>query len=227
MAGPTMGEIGYDAAHLLGALVLLTGFALLYQRRLTALINVFAAQSLLLAAAAAWQAHVQASPHLYLTALIALSIKAVAIPFALHRIMERLDIRKAVDPALGIGATMVAGVSLVVLSIMVVLPITEGAAALTREDLALALSVVLIGLLMMISRRNAIGQVIGFMSLENGLILAAVGVRGMPLVVEMSVAFSVMVAFIVFGVFFFQIRERFDTLDTHHLDRVRGGERGE
>ena len=123
-----------------------------------------------------------------------------------------------------LGIPLVASVllGLVALSILLVLPVTHGAIALTRDDLALALSVVLLGLLMMITRRNAVTQVVGFMSLENGLILAAVGVRGMPLVVEMSVAFSVLVAFIIFGIFFFQIRERFDTLDLQYLETFRG-----
>ncbi len=102
---------------------------------------------------------------------------------------------------------------------------TAAAAPLAREDLAFALSVVLLGLLMMVTRRNAISQVIGFMSLENGLILAATGAKGMPLVVEISVAFSVLIAFIVIGIFLFRIRERFDTVDVQELDRVRGGRR--
>ena len=93
--------------------------------------------------------------------------------------------------------------------------------ALTRESLAAALSIVLLGLLMMITRRNAVSQVVGFMSLENGLILAAIGVVGMPLVVEMSVAFSVMVAFIIFGIFFFHIREQFDSLDIRHMEKLK------
>ncbi|HYE50256.1 MAG TPA: hydrogenase-4 component E [Azospirillaceae bacterium] len=221
-----MGEIGYDTAHLLGALVLLTSFALLSQRRLSALISAFALQSALLAAAAAWQGLIQDSPHLFVTAAIALLLKAVAIPLALRRVMERFGIQRAAEPALGVGPTLVAGVSLVTLSLLLVIPTTAASAALTREDLALALSVVLLGLLMMITRRNAIGQVVGFMSLENGLILAAVGVKGMPLVVEMSVAFAVMVAFIIFGIFFFQIRERFDSLDLRRLDDVHAEEEG-
>ena len=133
-------------------------------------------------------------------------MKAIVIPVALHRIIVRLNIERTVDTALGVGPTMIAGVSLVTLSILLVLPVTADVTALTREDLALALSVVLLGLLTMILRRNAIGQVVGFMSLENGLILAAVGVEGMPLIVEMLVAFAVMVAFIIFGIFFFHIR---------------------
>ena len=105
---------------------------------------------------------------------------------------------------------------------VVMLRVTEGADRLGREDLALALSVVLLGFLMMVTRRNAVSQVVGFMSLENGLILAAAGAKGMPLVVEMSVAFSVLVAFLVIGIFLFRIRERFDTVDMHALDQFQG-----
>ncbi len=120
---------------------------------------------------------------------------------------------------------MALGVALVTVAILVVLPTTIESQTLTREDLAMALSVVLLGLLMMITRRSALTQVIGFMSLENGLILAAVGLDGMPLVLELSVAVLVLLAFVVFGVFFFRIRERFDSLDVSHLDRVGGAQR--
>jgi hydrogenase-4 component E len=105
------------------------------------------------------------------------------------------------------------------------LPVTADADSLAREDLTFALAVVLLGLLMMVSRRNAVGQVVGFMSLENGLILAATGAKGMPLVVEISVAFSVLIAFIVIGIFLFRIRERFDTVDVQALDIFRGDRR--
>jgi hydrogenase-4 component E len=215
-------DIGYDAAHLLGAVVLLMSFALLYQRRIFSVITVFTLQALALAAAAAWQGFAHGEPHLYVTALLTLVLKAVAIPLALHRIILRLNIQRTVDAALSVGLTMVAGVSLVTLSILLVLPVTTDAATLTREGLALSLSVVLLGLLMMITRRNAVSQVVGFMSIENGLIFAAIGVAGMPLIVEMMVAFSVMVAFIIFGIFLFQIRERFDTLDLQKIDSYRG-----
>ncbi len=213
--------LAYDIAHLLAGTTLLLSFALLYQRRLTAVVKVFAIQGLAVGLAAAWQAHVQGAPHLYLTAAIAFGLKTVAIPVALNRIIRRLGIHRTVETALGIAPTMLAGVALVALTILLVLPIAQGSALLTRETIAIALAVVLLGLLMMITRRNAVTQVIGFMSLENGLILAAVGVQGMPLVVEMSVAFSVLVAFLIFGVFFFQIRERFDSLDLQYLEDAR------
>jgi hydrogenase-4 component E len=212
----------YNIAHLLDTAVLVLSFALLYQRRLFAVLTIYAWQALFLAAAAAWQANAQDAPHLYITAGIALVFKAIAIPLAFRWIIARLNIHRSIETALGIGPTMAVGVSLVALSILLVLPVTAASGALTRESLAAALSVVLLGLLMMITRRNAVSQVVGFMSLENGLILAAVGVKGMPLVVELSIAFSVMVAFIIFGIFFFHIRERFDTLDVHDMERFRG-----
>ncbi|MBI1778468.1 MAG: hydrogenase-4 component E [Proteobacteria bacterium] len=215
----------YDVAHLLGALVLLCSFVLIYQRRLTGIINAFTMQSLALALAAAWQAFVQDAPHLFVTAGIALLFKTVTVPVALHWIVRRLAIHETVENALGIGLSLLSGVGLVALAVLLVLPVTGSTAALTRETLAMALSILLLGLLIMIARRNAIAQVVGFMSLENGLVLAAVGVKGMPLVVEMSVAFSLLVAFILFGLFFFRIRERFDTLDLQFVESFRGERR--
>jgi hydrogenase-4 component E len=215
-------KLAFDISHTLSVCVLLLSFALLYQRRLSGVLQAFALQAVAVAAAAAWQGFVQDAPHLYVTALIALVFKAIIIPVALHRIVMRLGIHRTIETVLGVNLTMLAGVGLVALAILLVLPVTASSGALTRENLALALSIVLIGLLMMITRRNAVTQVIGFMSLENGLTLAAVGVKGMPLVIEMSIAFSVLVAFIVFGMFFFRIRERFDTLDLQVLESVRG-----
>jgi hydrogenase-4 component E len=202
--------------------MLLLSFVLLYQRRVSAVIASLASQGALLALAAAWQGVVQGAPQLYLTALIAFVAKAVLIPLAMRSLVRRLDLHRGVETALGVGPSMVAGVALVALAILVVLPATAGARAIAREDLALALSVVLLGMLMMITRRNAISQVIGLMSMENGLILAAVGTAGMPLVVELSTAALVLVLLVVAGVFVFQIRERFDTLDIAFLEQHRG-----
>ena len=117
------------------------------------------------------------------------------------------------------------GIGFVALSLAVMLRVTAEADRLAREDVALALSVVLLGLLMMVTRRNAVSQIVGFMSIENGLILAATAARGMPLVVEISVAFSVLIAFIVIGVFLFRIRERFDSVELEALDEFRGERR--
>jgi hydrogenase-4 component E len=170
----------------------------------------------------AWQAHIQAAGHLYVTAAIALLFKAIVIPLALRRMVVQLGVHREIEQVTGVGITMLAGLGLTALAILVTMPVTAEADALAREDIAFALAIVLLGLHMMITRRNAVSQIVGFMSLENGLILAAAGAKGMPLVVELSVAFSVLIAFIVFGVFVFRIRERFDTVDMQALDRFRG-----
>ena len=211
-----------DVAHLLAGGLLLVSFMMLYQDRLPALFNVFALQAVILALSVGWQAYVQAAPHLYVTAGIALIFKAIIIPVALRQIVLKLGIYREIEPVVGIGSTMLAGMGLVALSLALMLRVTAEADALAREDLAFALSVVLLGLLMMVTRRNAVSQVVGFMSLENGLVLAATGAKGMPLVVEISVAFSILIAFIVIGIFLFRIRERFDTVDVQALDRFRG-----
>lgn len=217
-----MDKFAFDIAHFFAGSLVLVSLMLLYQVRLSALLNVFAFQALVLAASVAWQAYVQGAPHLYLTAFIALSVKAIIIPLALHRMIRRLGIHREVETAINIGPTMLAGLGLVALSMVVILRVTADADMLAREDLAFALSVVLLGLLMMVTRRNAVSQVVGFMSLENGLILAATGAKGMPFVVEISVAFSVLIAFIVIGIFLFRIRERFDTVDVQAMDEYRG-----
>ncbi len=217
-----MGRLEFDIAHLLAGGLVLASLLLLYQDRMFALLRLFAVHAVVLSLAVAWQAHVQGKPELYVTALIALAFKAIVIPVALHRIVVRLGIHREIEPVVGIGLTMLAGIGLIGLSLVVILPLTAASDPLAREDLAFALAVVLLGLLMMISRRNAVGQVVGFMSIENGLIIAATGAKGMPLVVEISIAFSILIAFIVVGIFLFRIRERFDTVDIRALDRARG-----
>jgi len=215
----------FDLAHMLAGLLVLVSLAMLYQDRLYSLINTLALHAVVLALSVAWQAHIQDAPHLYITAMIAIGFKAVAVPIALRRMVFKLGIHREIEAVVGVGITMLAGIGLIALSLVVMLPATTHAEPLAREDIALALSVVLIGLLMMVTRRNAVSQVAGFMSLENGIVLAATGAQGMPLVVEFSVAFSILIAFIVIGIFLFRIRERFDTVDSQALDRFRGERR--
>jgi hydrogenase-4 component E len=217
-----MSTLTLDIAHLLAGSLVLVSFLLLYQDRLYALLNVYALHALVLALSVAWQAYAQDAPQLYITAAIALVFKAIVIPVALHRMIVKLGIQREIETVGGIGLTVLLGVGLVALAMVVTLRASAGADLLAREDLAFALAVVLLGLLMMVTRRNAVSQVVGFMSLENGLVLAATGAKGMPFVVEISVAFSILIAFIVIGIFLFRIRERFDTVDIAALDSYRG-----
>ena len=214
-----------DIAHMLAGGMVLVSFMLLYQDRMFGLLNIFAVHAMVLSASVAWQAYIQHAPHLYIPAAIALVLKGIIIPVALHRVVIRLGIHREIETVVGIGPTMLFGVALVALSMVVMLKAAATADPLAREDLAFSLSILLLGLLMMVTRRNAVSQIVGFMSLENGLILTATAAKGMPLVVEISVAFSVLVAFIVIGVFLFRIRERFDSVDLKALDEFRGERR--
>jgi len=216
-----MPSLMFDIAHLLAGSMLVLSFLLLYQDRIAAVINVFALQAIALSLSVAWQALVQDAPALFVTSALALIVKGFVVPTALRHIIRRLEIDREIEQIIGSGPTILTGLGLVALSILLMQPVGE-VNVYAREDLAFALAVILLGLLMMITRRNAVTQVVGFMSLENGLILAATGAKGMPLVVEVSVAFSILIAFIVFGVFVFRMRERFDTVDVSALDRFRG-----
>lgn len=205
----------------LAALVLFTSFVLLAQARLVSAIHAFAWQGALVAAVTTVVAVTGQSHHLYFSALLTLVLKALLIPWMLHRLTRRLSLERHVEAVWRPALTIMAAVGLVIFSYWLVLPMVQQELTFTRNIVAISLAVVLIGLLMMVFRQQAVIQVLGFMSMENGLFLAAVSATaGMPLVVELGVAFDVLVAMVLFGVFFFQIRESIDSLDVDRLNRL-------
>jgi hydrogenase-4 component E len=210
----------------LAAVALFTSFALLEQTRLVAAIHAFAWQGVLVALVTAVVAVSGGYTHLYISAALTLVLKAVLIPWMLHRLVRQLDLDHYSDPLTRPALVTMAAVALVIFSYWLVLPIVQQALLFTRNIVAVSLAVVLIGLLMMVVRRQAVAQVLGFMSMENGLFLAAVSATGgMPLVFELGVAFDVLVAMVLFGVFFFQIRESIDSLNVDRMNRLT--ERGD
>ena len=156
-----MSNIGFDIAHLLAGSMLVLSFVLLYQDRITAVLNVFALQAIALSLSVAWQSLIQEAPHLLVTAGIAFVVKGIVIPTALHRIVRKLGIHREIEEVLSAGPTMLTGLGLVALSILLVMPVGGTVSVLVREDLAFALAVILLGLLMMITRRNAVTQIVG------------------------------------------------------------------
>jgi hydrogenase-4 component E len=218
---PPVHGLDFDIAHMLAGGMVAVSFVLLFQDRLTAQIHFVALHGLVLAAAMGWQAQIQHAPHLSFTASLAFVVKGLVIPIFLHRLVRRLAIHRSVETVVGIGITMLLGIALVALAVQVTMPVAARS-PLVWEDLAFALSVVMLGLLLMITRRNAVSQVVGLLALDNGLMLAAAGARSMPFLIELSIAFSALVALIVFGVSLFRIRERFDTVDVQLLDLYRG-----
>lgn len=207
---------------LLAALVLLLSFVLLAQRRLVSAIHAFAWQGALIAAVTLVVALAEASHHLLFSAALTLLLKALAIPWMLHRQLRRLGFARQRETVQRPVLASVIAVGLVLFSWWLVLPIIDTELTFTRNIVAISLAVVLIGLLMMVTRAQAVAQVLGFMSMENGLFLAAVSATGgMPLVVELGVAFDVLVAMVLFGVFFLRISESIDSLDVDQLNRLR------
>ena len=209
----------------LAALALFLSFALLAQARLTTMVHLFAWQGALLALLTAVVAAVNGTHHLHLSALLTLALKALLIPWMLHRLIRRLKLERHQERLDRQALVMMTGAALVIFSYWVVLPVARLELANTRNVVSLSLAIVQLGMLLMVVRRQAVAQVIGFMSIENGLFLAAVAAtQGMPLVVELGVAFDVLVAAVLFGVFFFHIRESIDSLDVDLLTRLSEAE---
>jgi hydrogenase-4 component E len=211
-----------QAIRTFAALILVSSFALLAQARVVAAIQVFAWQGFLLAvltAMVAWNLH---EPHLYISAALTLALKALFIPWLLTRQARRLGILRDLDAVIRPGLTLLAAGALVIFCYNVVIPVREFTQIATRDAIAVSLALVMISLLMLITRRKAITQVVAFMSLENGLFFAAVtATQGMPMVVELGIAFDVLIAAVIFGVFFFHIRDSIESLDVDQLSRLR------
>ena len=208
--------------NLLAAVLLLIVFAMLSQRRILSLINLFALQGFVLALSTFVVAYTTAQHHLYYSAALTLLLKVLVLPWLLHRLIRKLNVRWDVETLINIPTTMLVGIVLVIFAFNLADPITQLAQGITRGLIGIALASVLLSLLMMLTRRKAISQVVAFLSLENGLFFAATSAtQGMPLVVELGIALDVLVATFIFGIFFFQIRETFDSLDLTHMEKLK------
>lgn len=208
--------------NLFAALMLLLAFAMLTQRRILSLINLFALQGFVLALSTAMVAYSTHHAELYVSSLITLVLKVLFLPWVLHRLIRALNVRWDVETLINIPATMLIGIMMVIFAFNLAAPISELAGTITRSALGIATASILLSFLMMITRRKAVSQVIGFLAMENGLFFAATSATyGMPLVVELGIALDVLVGTLIFGVFFFHIRETFESLDIHHLEKLK------
>ena len=211
-----------QAILVLAALVLFLSFAMLGETRLPNMIKMFAWQGALLALTTVLVAMDSGHGHLYLSAALTLALKAALIPWMLHRLMLRLNVPRQEEPLGHPTIVLLAGAALVLFSYSVSAPVVQLSFHVARNTLAISMAVVLVGMLLMITRRTAMAQVVGFMSIENGLFFAAVAATyGMPLIIELGIAFDVLVAAVIFGVFFFRIRDSIDTLDVDRMNRLR------
>ncbi len=208
--------------NLLGALLLILAFGMIVQRRILSLIHLFTLQGATLVLATAVVGYVTHQPHLYISAALTFVLKVLAIPWLLHRLIERLDIRWELETLINIPTTMLIGIIVVIFAFNLALPISQLSSTLASGTLGIALACVMLSFLMMITRAKAVPQVIGFLSMENGLFFAATSAtHGMPMVVELGIALDVLIGVLILGVFMFQIREQFDSLDIRHLEKLK------
>ena len=215
-------SLAAQLVNLLAALLLLVAFAMLSQRRILTLIRLFAWQGVALAASTLIVGWSTGQTHLYFSAALTVLLKVMLIPWVLHRLIDRLQVRWDVETLINIPTTMLIGIGLVIFAFALAAPISQMAGTLTRSTLGIAMASVLLSFLMMIVRRKAVPQVIGFLAMENGLFFAATSATyGMPLVVELGVALDVLVGTFIFGIFFFHIREQFDSLEIRHMEKLR------
>ena len=206
----------------LAAVFLLIAFAMLSQRRVVTLVNLFAIQGALLAGATLLLAWRTGQNHLYVSALLTIALKVGFLPWLLHRLIRRLGVYWDSEPLLNISSTMLVGLLIVIFAFGLAQPIVALASTATRNAIGIAVAAVLLSFWTMITRRKAMSQVVGFLSMENGLFFGAMSATyGMPMIIELGVALDVLVAMLVLGVFFFQIREQFDSLDLHHLESLK------
>jgi hydrogenase-4 component E len=208
--------------NLFAAVLLLLAFAMISQRRILSLIHLFTLQGAALATATALVGYATHQPHLYLSAGLTVALKVFLIPWLLHRVIDRLNVRWDVETLINIPTTMLIGILLVIFAFYLALPISQLSSSIARGTLGIALACMLMSFMMMITRSKAVPQVIGFLSMENGLFFAATAATyGMPMVVELGIALDVLVGILILGVFMFQIREQFDSLDIRHLEKLK------
>jgi hydrogenase-4 component E len=195
---------------------------MLSRRRTQRLITLFAWQGAILFASTCIVAHSSGLTELYYSAALTLILKVIALPWILHRLIQRLGAQWDSEPLVNIPTTMLVGLVLVIFAFGLAQPISMLATTITRHTLGIALAVILLSFLMMIARRKAVTQVIGFLAMENGLFFAATSATyGMPMVIELGIALDLLVGVFILGIFFFQIREQFDSLDLHHLEALK------
>lgn len=213
--------------NLCAALLLLSSFAMLAQRRVDNLVNLLAVQGVLLVVATLLLAWRTGQAHLYLSAGLTLALKVLFLPWLFHRLIRRLEVHWDAKPLLGISGTMLVGVLVVIFAFGLAQPISALASTVARSSIGIAIAVIFLSFVTMITRRTAMSQVVGFLSMENGLFFGGLSATyGMPMIVELGVALDVLVAVLVLGIFFFQIREQFDSLDLHHFESLKESARG-
>jgi hydrogenase-4 component E len=216
-------DTGSELVTLMAALMLVMQLLLAVQPMLFTSVRIYAIQSFFLAGIAGVVAFFNNASHVYVVAVLTLVGKVIVLPWLLNRQLRRIQITQEVEPLLNAPATMVVCGGLTLLGYLVARPFTS-LERLGNNTLAIAITLVLTGFFLMINRRKAISQVLALLTVENGVMLAAIALTtyGMPLVVEFGIFFDVLVAVMILGILAYRIRETFASMDTSKLNQLRG-----
>jgi hydrogenase-4 component E len=221
-------QFGAKMITMMAALVLVLQILMVAQRWLVTNIRAFGVQSFLLASIAATIAYFNHAPHIYFVAVLTLVVKAILLPIFLERLVMKIEIRQEIEPFVNIPLSVTIAGLLTLLAYVVAESFHRpeeaiGPASLGHNTLAVAIALFLIGFFMMVNRRKALTQVLGLLSLENGILLAGISLTyGMPLIVEVGIFFDVLVAALLLAILIYRIRETFDSMDVSRLSRLRG-----
>jgi hydrogenase-4 component E len=215
-------DLGSQLVNLCSALLLLTCFSIIAQRRLSACVDLFALQSVFLAVTAALVAYLTGAHHIYIAAALTVVIKVIVLPRILKAVIERLNVKRELELNINIPSSLLICGAMVILAFYITQPIISLGFHLTQDSLAISLAIVLIGFFTMIARKKAVTQVIGFLVIENGLFLGATAAAyGMPLIVELGVFFDILVAGLIVGIYTHRLQDTFDSVDTTKLTALK------
>jgi hydrogenase-4 component E len=204
------------------SLTLLCAFVLLGRRGVPAHVNAFAWQSLVLAGVTNVVAYYGDRRDLYWVAALLVAVKGIAIPWLLRRMERRFHAERELEPYLNTATSLVIAGLLVLLGYAISRPLVALSRLPTRAGMPLAMALILVSLFVLVSRKKAITQVIGFLMLENGLaLLAVLGTYGVPLIVELGVFLDALLGFLVMQIFVYRIHETFESIDVERLSRLR------
>jgi hydrogenase-4 component E len=207
---------------LASSLVLIFGLVPLWRRRSAAHIGAFCGQSVTLAFVTALTAYFGRDWQLYLVAGMLFILKGIAIPLLLTRMDTRFGAERELEPYVNTGTSLVIGGLLVLLAYVITRPLMTLSQLPTRAGLPLAIGLIFVSLFVIISRKKALTQVVGFLMLENGIaLLAVLGTFGIPFIVEIGVFLDVLMGFLVMQIFVYQIHETFESIDVDRLKELQ------
>ncbi|HVC33381.1 MAG TPA: hydrogenase [Chloroflexota bacterium] len=216
-------SVASQILQILGVGLVLTAFWMLAARRLADYLNAYAAQSIAVALVAAVVGAFTGRLELYAVAVLTILVKVVAITGILRSVARRLPIQREVRPSLNLPTSLLIGVGLVLLAFLTSPSVVAPGTFLNEPPLAVSLTLVLMGLFLISSRRHVLAQVVGLLTIENGLFSGAIAIAyGMPFIVEFGILFDVLVAVIVLGLLVTMIQHHIVTADTAELRRLRG-----